>query len=182
VKAEQRKPWLRVVNADLRTSRRAVRHHVLVGYQVMCSFCRFAYWDRDPDSTYTELTCEHPIVGDDRFDAHREGVQVYGEDCWGFRPGQDPPTALHDHRGPDRLWVLRSAPLRFDWAHGVIDRSGNIRHFVRCSKCRDRSGARASPDRPVGWGPAGRRSAVPYDHTRSGLYNLHEEHPPMGML
>jgi hypothetical protein len=135
VRVEQRKPWLRAVNAGIRTSRRAARHHVLVGHQIMCSFCRFAFWDRDPDSTYTELTCEHPIVRADRFDAYREGVQVYGEDCWGFRPDQDPPTALRDPRDNDQLWVLRLAPLRFDWARGVVDRSGNTRYFTRCTKC-----------------------------------------------
>jgi hypothetical protein len=124
-----------VVDADLRTKRRAIRHHVMVGHQVMCSFCRFAYWDREPDSTYTELICEHPIVGDDRLDAHREGVQMYGEDCWGFRPDRDPPAALHDPRRPDQLWVLRSAQLRFDWARGVVDRSGTRRNFTRCTRC-----------------------------------------------
>jgi hypothetical protein len=93
-----------VVDADLRTSRRAVRHHAL-------------------------------IVGDDRFDTHREGVQMYGEDCWGFRPERDPPTKPYDPQNSDQLWALRSAPLRFDWARGVVDRLGTSSNFTRCPKC-----------------------------------------------
>jgi hypothetical protein len=49
---------------------------------------------------------------------------MYGEDCWGFRPDRDAPTKPYDPRNSDQLWVLRSAPLRFDRAHGVVDRLG----------------------------------------------------------